>query len=185
VRQLETRLDGPILIEPAVFGDDRGFFHESFRTDAYADLGVRDVFVQDNHSRSSEAVLRGIHFQFGAGQAKLVRCGRGAIWDVVVDLRQGSPTYGEWEGHRLDDENLHQLYCPIGFGHGFVVLSDVADVLYKCSSYYDGSIERGIAWDDPDVGIEWPVAEPVLSERDRSAPRLKDVAAELPFRWPG
>jgi len=174
-----------MLIEPAVFGDDRGFFHESYRVNAYADLGVRDVFVQDNHSRSSRGVLRGIHFQVGAGQSKLVRCGRGAIWDVVVDLRQGSPTYGQWEGHRLDDENLHQLYCPIGFGHGFVVLSDVADVLYKCSSYYDGSIERGIAWDDPDVGIEWPVAEPVLSDRDLSAPRLRDVAAELPFRWQG
>jgi dTDP-4-dehydrorhamnose 3,5-epimerase len=185
VRQLETRLDGPILIEPSVFGDDRGFFHESYRVNAYADLGVREVFVQDNHSRSSRGVLRGIHFQVGAGQAKLVRCGRGAIWDVVVDLRQGSPTYGQWEGHRLDDANLYQLYCPIGFGHGFVVLSDVADVLYKCSSYYDGSIERGIAWDDPDIGIEWPVAEPLLSDRDRSAPRLKDIAAELPFRWQG
>jgi dTDP-4-dehydrorhamnose 3,5-epimerase len=103
----------------------------------------------------------------------------------VVDLRQGSPTYGQWEGFRLDDEKLHQLYCPIGFAHGFVVLSDVADVLYKCSSYYDGSIERGIAWDDPDIGIEWPVAEPLLSDRDRSAPRLKDIAAELPFRWQG
>ena len=185
MRQLETRLDGPILIEPSVFGDDRGFFHESFRTNAYAELGIREAFVQDNHSRSGRHVLRGMHFQVGPGQAKLVRCGRGAIWDVVADLRQGSPTYGQWEGFRLDDETLHQLYCPIGFAHGFVVLSDVADVLYKCSSYYDGSIERGIAWDDPDIGIEWPVAEPLLSDRDRSAPRLRDIAAELPFRWQG
>jgi dTDP-4-dehydrorhamnose 3,5-epimerase len=185
VRQIESRLDGPILIEPVVHGDSRGFFHESFRTNAYADLGIHDDFVQDNHSRSSGPVLRGMHFQVGEGMAKLVRCARGAIYDVVVDLRQGSPTYGQWEGFRLDDETLHQLYCPIGFAHGFVVLSDVADVLYKCSSYYDGSIERGIAWDDPDIGIEWPVAEPLLSDRDRSAPRLKDIAAELPFRWQG
>jgi dTDP-4-dehydrorhamnose 3,5-epimerase len=180
---LETRLEGPILLEPRVFADDRGSFHESYRASVLAEHGVTDVFVQDNHSRSSAGVLRGMHFQVGSGQAKLVRCGRGRILDVVVDLRRGSPAYGQWEGFELDDERHRLLYVPVGFAHGFLVLSDVADVLYKCSSYYDGSIERGIAWDDPDVGIEWPLAEPLLSERDRTAPRLAEVAAELPFTY--
>jgi len=136
--------------------------------------------VQDNHSRSARGVLRGMHFQ--QGQAKLVRCARGAILDVVVDLRKGSPTFGRWQGFELNDENLHQLYCPIGFAHGFVVLSEIADVMYKCSGYYDESIERGIAWNDPDVGIEWPDhIEIQTSERDDNAPTLAEIVDELPF----
>ena len=182
MERLDTRLDGPILVRPVIHGDHRGFFHESYRREAYADLGIAEEFVQDNHSRSAAGVLRGMHFQVGDGMAKLVRCARGAILDVVVDLRRGSPTFGEWEAYRLDEENLHQLYCPVGFAHGFVVLSDTADVMYKCSSYYDESIERGIAYNDPDVAIEWPAdIELQVSDRDASAPRLRDVQDELPF----
>jgi dTDP-4-dehydrorhamnose 3,5-epimerase len=183
VQQLATRLEGPILLEPASFRDERGFFQECFRASALAEHGVTHPFLQDNHSRSTYGVLRGMHFQVGAGQAKLVRCARGAILDVVVDIRRGSPTFGQWEAHELDDQSLRLLYVPVGFAHGFCVVSDVADVLYKCSSYYDGAIERGFAWDDPDVGIDWPLEEPVLSTRDVAAPRLHEIAGELPFTW--
>jgi dTDP-4-dehydrorhamnose 3,5-epimerase len=180
-RRLETQLDGVALIEPEVHGDERGFLVETFRDDAWRELGVGVDFVQDNHSRSSRNILRGLHFQTTPGQAKLVRCLRGRIWDVAVDLRSDSPTYRQWEGHELDDERHRQLYVPVGFAHGFCVLSDVADVAYKLSSPYDGATEAGIAWDDPDVGVEWPIADPVLSERDRTGPRLADVADELPW----
>jgi dTDP-4-dehydrorhamnose 3,5-epimerase len=182
MRRLETRLDGPVLLEPRSFRDERGFFLESYRSASLAEHGVHEAFLQDNHSRSTRDVLRGMHFQIGAGQAKLVRVARGAILDVVVDVRRGSPSFGEWEGFKLDDEALRLLYVPVGFAHGFLVLSDVADVLYKCSSYYDGAIERGFAWDDPDVAIAWPAREPIVSERDRTAPRLADIADSLPFR---
>jgi dTDP-4-dehydrorhamnose 3,5-epimerase len=182
VKRLETRLDGPILIEPEVHGDARGFFVETYRKSEYAQLGIEQDFVQDNHSRSGRGVVRGIHFQLPPGQAKLVRCARGAILDVALDLRRGSPTFGEWEGHELTDENLRQLYLPIGFGHGFCVLSEVADVIYKVSGYYDAAIERGIAYDDPEVGVEWPTGiELIVSERDASAPTLSEVAEQLPF----
>jgi dTDP-4-dehydrorhamnose 3,5-epimerase len=182
MKRMDSRLEGPILIEPEVYRDRRGFFHETYRREAYADLGVDEEFVQDNHSRSARGVVRGMHFQVGAGMAKLVRCSAGAIVDVLVDLRRGSPTYGQWEGYELDDQNLRQLYCPIGFAHGFCVVSEVADVLYKCSAYYDESIERGFAYDDPDVGIEWPQGLDLIpSERDASAPRLREVEDELPF----
>jgi dTDP-4-dehydrorhamnose 3,5-epimerase len=186
MKRLETRLEGPILVEPVIHGDKRGFFHESYRRSVYAELGVSEEFVQDNHSRSGQGVVRGMHFQVDRGMAKLVRCARGVILDVLVDLRRGSPSFGRWESFELSDENLHQLYCPIGFGHGFCVLSDSADVMYKCSAYYDESIERGIAYDDPDVGIEWPSdVELVASERDASAPRLRDIEDQLPFRYEG
>jgi dTDP-4-dehydrorhamnose 3,5-epimerase len=178
---LETKLGGVVALEPQVHGDQRGFMVETFRRDAWAELGVDVEFVQHNHSRSSKGTLRGLHFQTAPGQAKLVRCPRGAIFDVAVDLRRGSPTYGEWEGHVLDDETHRQLFVPVGFGHGFAVLSDVADVTYLLSSPYDPATESGIAWDDPDVGVEWPVSEPLLSERDKSAPRLRDVADSFPF----
>jgi dTDP-4-dehydrorhamnose 3,5-epimerase len=182
MERLDTRIEGPVLVRPVVHGDHRGFFQESYRREVYGELGIPEEFVQDNHSRSGHGVVRGMHFQVGDGMAKLVRCARGAIVDVVVDLRRGSPTFGEWEAFRLDEENLHQLYCPVGFAHGFVVVSDTADVLYKCSAYYDESIERGIAYDDPDVAIEWPAGiELQVSARDASAPRLRDVEAELPF----
>ena len=183
MRATPTRLDGPILIEPELHGDARGFFAETYRADVLAKLGVDHEWVQDNHSRSSLGVLRGMHFQVGDGQAKLVRCARGAIVDVLVDIRRGSPTYAEWEATRLDDETGGALYVPIGFAHGFCVLSDVADVIYKCSSYYDPSVERGIAYDDPDVAIEWPALDLVVSERDRNAPQLAEIAGGLPFEW--
>ena len=182
MRRLDTRLEGPLLLEPAVHGDRRGFFLESYRRETMAELGVDVDFVQDNHSRSTRGVLRGMHYQVGEGQAKLVRCVRGSILDVLVDLRRGSPTFGEWEAHELSDENAHQVFAPVGFAHGFCVTSDVADVGYKCSSYYDPEIERGIAYDDPDVGIAWPGdLELSVSQRDRAAPRLREVEPGLPF----
>jgi dTDP-4-dehydrorhamnose 3,5-epimerase len=182
MRALQTRLDGPILLEPAVHGDARGFFLESYRANVWAQHGVGDVFVQDNHSRSARGVLRGMHFAVGAGQAKLVRCARGRILDVVVDLRRASPTFGQWESHELDDEHARQLYVPVGFAHGFCVLSDVADVAYKCSTYYDDAVERGFRYDDPAVAIAWPDDMTlIVSERDRHAATLAQVAPDLPF----
>jgi dTDP-4-dehydrorhamnose 3,5-epimerase len=147
----------------------------------WGELGIDVEFVQDNHSRSRRGTLRGMHFQTDPGQAKLVRCARGQILDVVVDLRRDSNTFGRWDGHELDDANLRQLWVPVGFAHGFCVLSEEADVVYKCSSYYDPATEAGIAYDDPDVGIAWPDLELLVSERDRSAPRLADVAESLTF----
>ncbi|MEA2368916.1 MAG: dTDP-4-dehydrorhamnose 3,5-epimerase [Thermoleophilaceae bacterium] len=180
-----TRIDGPILVRPKIHGDERGFFHETYRRNVYTDLGIPEEFVQDNHSRSGHGIVRGMHFQVGNGMSKLVRCARGAILDVVVDLRRGSPTFGEWEGFELNDENLHQLYVPVGFAHGFCVTSEIADVMYKCDAYYDESIERGIKYDDPGVGIDWPDIELIPSERDASAPTLAEVADELPFEYSG
>jgi dTDP-4-dehydrorhamnose 3,5-epimerase len=179
--RLPTKLDGVVLIEPQVHGDSRGFMLESFSRDAWAELGVGVDFVQHNHSRSSKGTLRGIHFQTEPGQAKLVRCPRGAILDVAVDLRRDSATYGQWEAHVLDDEKHHQLFVPIGFGHGFAVLSDVADVAYLVSSLYDPLTEAGIAWDDPDVAVDWQVEDPLLSERDKTAPSLAEIGETLPF----
>ncbi len=154
---------------------------ESFRRDAWAEIGVEAEFVQHNHSRSRRGTLRGIHFQTAPGQAKLVRCARGEILDVAVDLRRDSPTYGQWEAHVLDDVEHHQLYVPVGFGHGFAVLSELADVTYLVSSLYDPATEKGIAWDDPGVGVDWRVSEPLLSERDKAAPTLAEIAGELPW----
>ncbi|HEX2233405.1 MAG TPA: dTDP-4-dehydrorhamnose 3,5-epimerase [Thermoleophilaceae bacterium] len=186
MERLETRLEGPILIKPVVHGDERGFFQETYRKNVYAELGIHDDFVQDNHSRSKRGIVRGLHFQLGRGQAKLVRCARGAILDVLVDLRKGSPTYREWESFELDDRNLHQLYCPTGFAHGFCVTSESADVIYKCDAYYDASIERAIRFDDPDIGIGWPEGiELTASERDANAPLLRDIEPELPFAYEG
>ncbi len=182
VERLDTRLEGPVLLAPTVHDDERGFFQETYARETYRALGIRDEFVQDNHSRSRRGVVRGMHFQVGDGQAKLVRCARGSVRDVVVDLRRDSPTFGEWEAFELDERNLRQLYCPIGFAHGFCATSDAADVLYKASSRFDPALERGIAYDDPALGIEWPDLELSASERDRRAPRLADIMDELPFR---
>jgi dTDP-4-dehydrorhamnose 3,5-epimerase len=182
MRRLETRLEGLVLLAPTVHGDERGFFVETWREDTWSGAGVPSHFVQDNHSRSRRGTVRGIHFQTHPGQGKLVRCARGAVLDVVVDLRRGSPTFGEWEAFELDDVHGHQLWIPIGFGHGFCVLSETADFVYKCTNYYDAATEAGIRFDDPDVGIEWPGdIELLYSERDRSAPRLAEVADSLPF----
>lgn len=178
---LPTKLEGVVLLEPTVHGDERGFMVETFSRDAWADAGVDVEFVQQNHSRSSRGTLRGIHFQTEPGQAKLVRCARGAVLDVAVDLRRDSPTYGQWEAHVLDDEKHRQLFVPVGFGHGFAVLSEVADFTYLLSSLYDPLTEAGIAWDDPEVGVDWQVSEPLLSERDKSAPSLSEIGETLPF----
>lgn len=179
--RLPTELEGLVLLEPEVHGDERGFFVETFRKEAWAELGVEAEFVQHNHSRSGKGILRGLHFQTEPGQAKLLRCARGAILDVAVDLRRDSATYGRWEGHLLDDEHHRQLFVPIGFAHGFVVLSEVADVSYLVSSVYDPATESGFAWDDPEVGVEWGVEEPIVSARDRAAPKLSEIADTLPW----
>jgi dTDP-4-dehydrorhamnose 3,5-epimerase len=181
--RLQTKLDGVALIEPQVHGDERGFFVETFSRVQWAELGVDAEFVQHNHSRSGKGTLRGLHFQTEPGQAKLLRCARGAILDVAVDIRRGSPTYGEWEAHVLDDERHRQLFVPIGFAHGFVVLSEVADVAYLVSSVYDPATEAGIAWNDPDIGVDWQVDEPLLSGRDQTAPTLAEIAGQLPFEY--
>ena len=172
--RLETALPGSILLRPTVHGDARGFFQETYRADAYAALGIPDTFVQDNHSRSRRGVLRGMHFQLG--QAKLVRCSRGAILDVVVDIRPGSPSFGRWEGVELDDRTHRQLYVPDGFAHGFCVVSELADVVYKVSTYYDPAAEAGFRFDDPEVGIRWPAqVSHQVSARDREAPLLREL----------
>ena len=181
VRVLSASLDGPRLIEPVVHGDERGFFLETYRADVLSEMGIDLEFVQDNHSRSGQGIVRGMHFQ--PGQAKLVRCVRGEILDVVVDIRRGSPTFGRWEAFELNDTNHRQALVPDGFAHGFCVLSDVADVTYKVSSYYDATTEGGFRYDDPAVGIEWPTTlELTVSARDRAAPLLVELAASLPFR---
>jgi dTDP-4-dehydrorhamnose 3,5-epimerase len=180
----QTTLPGAVVLVPTVHSDERGFFQETYRRDLLAAHGLDDEFVQDNHSRSARGVLRGMHLQVGAGIAKLVRCARGEILDVIVDVRHGSPTYGRWEGFTLDDRDHHQLWVPVGFAHGFCVLSEVADVIYRQTGYYDPSLERSIAYDDPQIGIEWPSSTAfTVSPRDRAAPPLHEVAAELPFRF--
>ena len=175
-------MEGPILIEPAVHGDARGFFVETYRAAALAERGIVHDWVQDNHSRSARGVLRGLHFAVDPGQAKLVRCARGSIRDVVVDLRAGSPTFGQWQANELDDVGHAQLYVPVGFAHGFVVTSEVADVVYKCSAYYDGAKERSLHYADAAIGIDWGVTDPLVSERDQVAPLLAEIRDELPFR---
>ena len=182
MRSLPTRLDGPLLIEPTVLGDERGFLCETYRRSEFADLGIPEEMVQDNQSRSRGGIVRGMHFQIGAGAAKLVRCSRGAILYVVVDVRRGSPTFGEWEPFELTDENMRLAYCPIGFAHGFCTLSDVADVIYKQSGYYAAETERGIKYDDPEGGNAWPTdVELVPSARDANAPLLREIADQLQF----
>jgi dTDP-4-dehydrorhamnose 3,5-epimerase len=183
MQRLRTRLDGLVLLAPAVHGDERGFFMETFRADVAESFGIPSTFVQDNHSRSRKGTLRGIHFQTHPGQGKLVRVARGRVLDVVVDLRRGSPTFGEWEGVELDDVSGRMLWIPVGFGHGFLVLSDVADFVYKCTAYYDPQTEAGIKFDDPDVGVDWGSGEVELiySQRDASAPLLSEIADTLPF----
>ena len=170
---IETALPDVKIVEPDFFGDARGFFYESYSYQKYAAAGIEDEFVQDNHSRSARGVLRGLHYQLPpAGQAKLVRVVVGAVWDVAVDIRHDSPTFGQWVGVTLSAENRRQLYVPVGFAHGFCVTSDVAEFLYKTSDYYAPDLERGIAWNDPDLAIPWPAETPLLSARDQVYPRL-------------
>jgi dTDP-4-dehydrorhamnose 3,5-epimerase len=183
--RLDTRIDGVGFIQPKLLGDERGFFVETYRRNEFAELGIDEEMVQDNHSRSKHGIVRGMHFQIGPGAAKLIRCGRGQIVDVVVDLRRGSPRFGEWEAFELSDENGRMVYCPVGFAHGFCVVSELADVFYKQSNYYSDELERGIKYDDPEVGIEWPLPteELIPSERDANAPLLSEIADELPFEY--
>ncbi|MBA3947390.1 MAG: dTDP-4-dehydrorhamnose 3,5-epimerase [Herpetosiphonaceae bacterium] len=172
---IRTKLDGVVVLKPQVFPDVRGFFTESYNQRTMDELGINTVFVQDNHSRSIRHTLRGMHYQVNGGQAKLLRCAQGEIFDVAVDLREGSPTFGQWFGQTLSAENFLQMYVPVGFAHGFCVLSETADLLYKCTSYYSPKDERGLAWNDPTVGITWPITEPILSARDQHHPRLGEA----------
>jgi len=171
-----SKLKGCVIIEPRVFGDERGFFLETFQAVRYKqEAGIDLPFVQDNHSRSARGVLRGLHFQKTKPQGKLVRVVLGEVYDVALDIRKGSPTFGEWEGVILSEDNKKQFWLPPGFAHGFVVLSDTADFEYKCTDYYDPSDEGSILWNDPDLDIPWPIANPVLSAKDESAKRLVDL----------
>ena len=173
---IKTKLDDCVIIEPKVFGDERGFFLETFQAERYtSEAGITLPFVQDNHSRSSKSVLRGLHFQKTKPQGKLVRVVRGQVYDVAVDIRKGSPTYGQWEGLILSEENKTQLWVPPGFAHGFVVLSDTADFEYKCTDYYDPSDEGSILWSDPELNIPWPIDDPNLSDKDANAEKLVNL----------
>ena len=165
-----------LLIIPKVFGDSRGFFLETYRKDTLAKYGVELDFVQDNHSKSAKDVLRGLHYQADPkAQGKLVRVIAGAVFDVAVDLRKGSGTYGKWVSEILSAENKKMLYVPPGFAHGFAVLEDNTEFVYKCTEYYEPSLERGVIWNDPDIGVKWPIVAPLLSEKDKLLPRLKDI----------
>jgi len=171
-----TRLPDVLLIEPKVFGDARGFFFESWNEREFEQAGIRARFVQDNHSRSGEGVLRGLHYQLQRPQGKLVRVTTGEIFDVAVDIRRGSPTFGRWEGARLSSESKNMLWIPVGFAHGFFVLSDFAEVIYKTTDFYAPEHERCILWNDPQLGIEWPVSgAPLLSAKDAAGVRLRDA----------
>ncbi|WP_421847903.1 dTDP-4-dehydrorhamnose 3,5-epimerase [Marinomonas sp.] len=174
---IKTNIDGAVIIEPKVFGDERGFFLETFQLSRYQEMAGIDLpFVQDNHSRSSKNVLRGLHFQKTKPQGKLVRVVRGEVFDVIVDIRKDSPSYGKWTGVTLSEENKSQLWGPPGLAHGFVVLSDTADFEYKCTDYYDPSDEGCLIWNDPDVGVEWPSGiEPILSAKDQVGLRLNEL----------
>jgi dTDP-4-dehydrorhamnose 3,5-epimerase len=183
VKVVATELPGVLLVEPRVFGDARGFFFETFHAERYAAAGIPGPFVQDNLSRSGRGTLRGLHFQEPRAQGKLVQVLQGAVWDVAVDVRKGSPHFGRWVGMELSEENRRQLWIPPGFAHGFCVLSDSADFLYKCTEFYAPEVERAVRWDDPALGIHWPVAEPVLSAKDSAAPLLAD-APVLPLYVP-
>jgi|TARA_B100000749_G_C18211461_1_gene376202 dTDP-4-dehydrorhamnose 3,5-epimerase len=170
----KTPIDGLLTIEPKIFADPRGMFYEVYSESRYEEHGI-SCFVQDNHSISKKGVVRGLHYQVNPGQNKLVRVTRGEIFDVAVDIRKQSPTYGKWWGLSLSETNNFQLYIPIGFAHGFCVLSELAEVLYKCSDYYSPENERGILWNDPDLAIDWPVKDPILSEKDAVYPLFSEL----------
>lgn len=171
----ESRLKGVYLIKPRVFEDPRGFFLETYHQDRYSQHGIEVDFVQDNYARSSRGILRGMHYQIKQGQDKLVSVPQGEVFDVVVDLRKDSPTFGQWEGFELSSKNKHQLFVPIGFAHGYCVTSDTADFMYKCSNFYQQEDEGGLIWNDPKVGIQWPIEDPILSEKDQNYPTLDKV----------
>ncbi|MGB3683003.1 MAG: dTDP-4-dehydrorhamnose 3,5-epimerase [Rubrobacteraceae bacterium] len=175
---IETKLPGVLLVEPKVFGDERGFFMETWNEARYKEAGLPVAFVQDNLSFSGHGVLRGLHFQNPNQQGKLVYVLQGEVFDVAVDIRAGSPNFGEWTGSLLSAENKRQLYVPEGFAHGFVVTGDSALFVYKCTDRYNGQAEGSVLWNDPEIGIEWPIEQPLLSEKDREAPRLSEMPEE-------
>ncbi len=177
---ISTDLPGVLVLEPQVFRDSRGFFVETFSTAALAGSGIPSDFAQDNHSRSSLEVLRGLHYQLNNPQGKLVHVARGRIFDVAVDIRRGSPTFARWVGVELSDENLFSLWIPPGFAHGFCVTSDVADVIYKCTALYNAADERGVVWNDPDIAINWPIESPIVSPRDSGHQWLSAAGDSLP-----
>lgn len=177
---INTKLTGVVMVEPAVFEDPRGYFLETYHAGKYAEGGIAGPFVQDNFSHSVRGTLRGLHYQLTHAQGKLVMALEGRIFDVAVDIRKGSPTFGQWVGVELSGENKRQLHVPPGFAHGFCVLSETADVLYKCTDVYSPQDERGIIWNDPTLGIQWPVADPLLSRKDGAYKRLMDMMNELP-----
>lgn len=171
----KSDLDGVLLIQPAIHSDSRGRFFESFQKERYKEIGIEEEFVQDNQSISQKDTIRGLHYRSAPGQAKLVRVIRGEVFDVVVDIRKQSPTFGQWRGYTLSDSNYLQIYIPVGFAHGFCVLSETAEFLYKVSEYYSAEKEIGVMWNDPDIGVKWPTSNPVLSEKDKTNPALKDI----------
>jgi dTDP-4-dehydrorhamnose 3,5-epimerase len=179
IRFIETEIPGVIVVEPVVHRDERGFFLETYHVDKYREGGIAETFVQDNHSRSTRGILRGLHGQFPHPQGKLVRVLEGEVFDVAVDARRGSPAYGKYFSILLSAENFTQIYIPPGILHGFVVTSDIAQFEYKCTDLYHPQAEVGVAWNDPAIGIDWPIEEPILSEKDRSAPLLADVGDRL------
>ncbi|WP_290432767.1 dTDP-4-dehydrorhamnose 3,5-epimerase [uncultured Parasutterella sp.] len=177
---IKTTIDGVLLVKPKIFGDARGYFVETWQEQRYEECGIDLLFVQDNHSKSSKGILRGLHFQKNHPQGKLVMVSYGEVFDVAVDIRENSPTFGKWYGAILNQENQNQLWIPPGMAHGFVVLSDVAHFHYKCTDYYHPNDEGSIRWNDPDLGIEWPIDfEPLLSDKDSKAPWFKDFRKEL------
>lgn len=181
MKVIETALPGVLIIEPRVFGDARGFFLETFQKQRYEEVGIPGEgleFVQDNHSRSRKGVLRGMHFQLENPQGKLVSAGTGAVFDVAADVNPDSKTFGQWVGVEISEENHRQLWIPPGYAHGFCVLSEVADFEYKCTALYHPRSDSGVAWDDPDLSIDWPVSEPILSEKDKALPKLKEASRE-------
>ncbi len=185
IRKVETALPGVWVLEPAVFFDDRGFFLESYHEERFASLGITERFVQDNHSRSARGTLRGLHYQLRRPQAKLCRVVHGTVLDIAVDIRHGSPDFGRWVAVELSAENRRQLYVPAGFAHGFVVQSEAAEFLYKCSDFYCPEDERGIRWDDPELGIDWQLSTtPLLSRKDAGLPHLRETSVEdRPLYW--
>ena len=181
--RIVTEIPEVVLIEPRAFRDARGFFFESYQAEKFADLGIRDIFVQDNHSKSSKGTLRGLHFQIRHPQAKLCRVVRGSVMDVAVDIRRGSPSFGKWVSATLSAENMRQLYVPVGFAHGFIVLSDEAEFLYKCSDFYDPTGEGGIHWADRDLAINWGTQQPLVSDKDACNSRLRDLSQDQLFEY--
>lgn len=177
---IKTPLPGVLVFEPDVFSDQRGFFLETYHQQRYQEAGIAEAFVQDNHSHSSQGTLRGLHYQLRHPQGKLVRVCSGEVFDVAVDIRRGSPHFGQWYGEYLSAKNNKQLYVPPGFAHGFCVLSQTADFMYKCTDFYDPTDERGVAWDDQNLGINWPINAPILSTKDAALPKLSELTDRLP-----